>query len=331
MPQPQDIALYASVGVAAFVCGAFLQQETSINNLFDVIKRDPYVYHNRRKLYPVLSTFSTNHEARLWSRPVGLKDKICDRVKPLLKFLLPKPKEEMGSEEPPLANVLDLLKYGLPSAEHLVVHKDYIMSRGMETKSATWICEHFRAGSSPDEPEYLRYTDVFLLTGACEEIGRVFRRPIWQELERYVTLKTQECGSLYTYTGPIFTPKNHGTGKSWLEYRECGNASMPVPVPSHYFKVLIIEESQVPGGDVQPVNIEAYVIKNGPSDMSGCLCEHRVRIKDIEEQTGLRFNKEQQGPKVIKNKDNIEIEFTCEAMQMMSSSQLMTTDQCCFN
>jgi len=48
-------ALCALAGVTGFVCGAFVQQEASIRQLLQQIRRDPYVYHHRHKLYPMVS------------------------------------------------------------------------------------------------------------------------------------------------------------------------------------------------------------------------------------------------------------------------------------
>jgi len=48
-------ALYALAGLTGFVCGAFVQQEASIRQLFQQIRRDPYIYHHRHKLYPMVS------------------------------------------------------------------------------------------------------------------------------------------------------------------------------------------------------------------------------------------------------------------------------------
>ncbi|XP_022234129.2 nuclease-like [Drosophila obscura] len=313
MTEPQYIAMYALFGATGFVCGALLQQELSIKNLFDAVKRDPYVYLNRQKFYPVLSTFSTEHETRLWNRSVGLKDKICQfLVAPIFKYFVPKPLEEV--EEPPMPNMMDLLKYGLPSAENLLVHKDYIMSRGIETNSATWICEHFRSGSMPDESsQYLRYDDVFLLSTAAADVGRVFTRPIWQKLEQYVKWKVQQCGSVYAYTGPIYAPKNNASNKCWLEYRQCADTTVPVPVPSHYFKVLIVEESQGPMAPEPPTvepTLEAYIIRNGCTETFEKLCDYRVSIQDIVAQTGLRFSTDLQAPKVLSNNGKIEIDLS---------------------
>ncbi|XP_034133232.1 nuclease C1-like isoform X2 [Drosophila guanche] len=290
MTEPRNIAKYVFFGTTGFVFGAFMQQQISIKNLYEAINRDPYLYNIRQKLYPV---------ARLWSRPLGLKDKISQLLmSTLFKYFVPKPLEQPG------ANILDLLKYGLPSSANLLVHRDYIMSRGSATNSASWLCEHFCADSLPVEDQQLsRYEDVFVPRKAnSAAIGTVFKHPMWQELERYVSLLVQECGSVYAYTGPIFMPKTNGREQYWQEYIECGNNA--IPVPSHYFKVLIVEQS-----DEEP-SMEAFILRNEETESVGELCDYRVCIQDVETQAGLRFGKGLQSPKVALNMDNIEIDFT---------------------
>lgn len=53
-PPVHQYALYALAGVTGFFCGAFVQQEASIRELFRQIRRDPYVYHHRHRLYPMV-------------------------------------------------------------------------------------------------------------------------------------------------------------------------------------------------------------------------------------------------------------------------------------
>ncbi|XP_017156516.1 nuclease [Drosophila miranda] len=303
MSDPQQrFGVCALIGVSGVLCGAFVQHEVSIIHLFEAIKRDPYLYHYRQRLYPFLSTFSTDHEGRLLNRSVGLRDKLCQMLIPRLhKVLMPKPKND---GEPSVANMLDLIKYGLPSAENLVVHKDYIMSQEQDMKSARWIIEHFRAGDGNANGwpnDFLRYKDVFLLGDDSAEMGRVFKRQIWHALEQYVTLKTQECGSVYSYTGPIYMPMGNGC-TWWVEYRKLD--STVTPIPTHYFKVLIFE-SKV---QVQPT-IEAYIIKN-TGNGGGSFRDRRHRIKDIERYTGLSFSKDLQ-PKVLYDNGKIEIDLAC--------------------
>ncbi|KAH8255564.1 hypothetical protein KR038_006078 [Drosophila bunnanda] len=290
-PPVHQYALYALAGVTGFFCGAFAQQEVSIRELFRLIRRDPYIYHHRQRLYPILSTFRTDHESRLWNRSITVGDKIRELVvSPLIDlisgfFML-------RTDSASTMDLLDLIKYGLPSTENLLVHKDYIVSQDMCTNSPRWICEHFRGNyqkiktdPSGNSSLDLRYNDVFVLSGGSMKICKAFKRKIWNDLEQYVVTKAQEFGSVYTYTGPIYMPSRQENGKWSMKYEV--NDWTATPVPSHYFKVLIVE-SHFPG---LRTFIEGFIIENNRS-VDGKLSNHRVKVDEIERFTGLRFSKD---------------------------------------
>ncbi|KAH8334330.1 hypothetical protein KR059_009021 [Drosophila kikkawai] len=312
-PPVQQYALCALAGVTGFFCGAFVQQEVSIRELFRLIRRDPYVYHHRHRLYPIvsgwlkffvifpvylfilpfsqkLSTFRTDHESRLWNRSITFSDKFRELVvSPLFDFL--SAAFMVKTDSATTTDLLDLIKYGLPSTENLLVHKDYIVSQDMCTNSPKWICEHFRGDYQKIETDQsgystlnLRCNDVYVLSGSSVGICKAFKRKIWNELEHYVVTMAQEFGSVYTYTGPIYTPSSHENGKWFMKYEV--SDWIPVPVPSHYFKVLIVE-SHIPG--LRPF-VEGFIIENSRS-VGGKLSDYRVNVDEIERFTGLRFSK----------------------------------------
>ncbi|EDV57436.1 endonuclease G, mitochondrial [Drosophila erecta] len=299
-------ALCALAGVTGFVCGAFVQQEASIRQLFQQIRRDPYVYHYRHKLYPMLSTFRTDHETRLWNRTTSLADRFRELVvSPIFDFVTAA--LMLKSESATTTDLLDLIKYGLPSTENLYVHKDYVVSQDMCTNAPRWICEHFRGDYQKlmsDDGGYstlnLRYNDVYVLSCGSMSICKAFKRKIWNDLEKYVSSKAIEFGSVYAYTGPIYTPSCHEGGKWTMKYEVFD--WIPMPVPSHYFKVLIVE-SRIPGS--HPF-MEAYIIENSRM-VGGKLSDHRVKIGEIERFTGLRFNKVLQ-PVVQFEKDSFKVD-----------------------
>ncbi|EDX03430.1 endonuclease G, mitochondrial [Drosophila simulans] len=316
-------ALCALAGVTGFVCGAFVQQEASIRQLLQQIRRDPYVYHHRHKLYPMLSTFGTDHEARLWNRPTSLADKIRELVlSPILDFVSAVVTRKTDSAT--TADLLDLVKYGLPSTENLYVHKDYVVSQDLHTNSARWICEHFRGDYqriSSDEAGYstmnLRYNDVYVLSSGSMSICKAFKRRIWNDLENYVSSMAKEFGSVYAYTGPIYTPTCYEIGKWTMKYEVFD--WIPIPVPSHFFKVLIVE-SGVPGSE--PF-MEAFIIENSRR-VGGKLNDHRVKVGEIERYTGLRFNKIMQ-PVVHFGKDSITVDTRAWARRLEEISEPLVT------
>ncbi|XP_052852943.1 endonuclease G, mitochondrial [Drosophila gunungcola] len=282
--------LCALAGIIGFVCGAFVQQEASIWLLFQQIRRDPYVYHHRHKLYPMLCTFrKPDYETRLWNGSTSLAGKFRELiVLPIFDYV--SAALMLKTDSATSTDLLGLVKYGLPSIENLYVHKDYIVARDMSTNAPRWICEHIRGDYQKigsDEGGYstlnLRYNDVYVLSCGATKICKAFKGRIWNDLEKYVSTKAQEFGSVYTYTGPIYTPSCHENGKWSMKYEVFDWT--PMPVPSHYFKVLIVE-SRVP---VLYSFMEGYIIKNSRL-VGGKLSDHRAKIGDIERFTGLQFN-----------------------------------------
>ncbi|KAH8412218.1 hypothetical protein KR009_000502 [Drosophila setifemur] len=316
-------ALCALAGLTGFLCGAFVQQEASIRQMFREIRRDPYVYHHRHKLYPMLSTFKTDHETRLWNRSTTLGDKLREMiVSPIFDFV--SAFFMLKTDNANTTDLLDLIKYGLPSTENLFVHKDYIVSQDMCTNSPRWICEHFRGDYekiAPDENGYttlnLRYNDVYVLSSGSTKICKAFKRRIWNDLEQYVSAKAQEFGSVYTYTGPIYTPYCHDNGKWSMKYEVFD--WIPVPVPSHYFKVLIMDSLDSEGYP----SIEGYIIENSRI-VGGKLSDHRAKIDEIERYTGLRFNKDLH-PVVHMENDSYKVDVKAWAGRFEALSEPLTS------
>ncbi|KAL7738741.1 hypothetical protein ACLKA6_017933 [Drosophila palustris] len=286
----QQCLFYAVAGFMGFVCGAYCQQEVSIRQLFGMIRRDPYIFYHRQKLYPILSTFRTDHEARLWKRSSSLTDKIRNC---LVFSLVDSINALFFDKKPPTytPDLLDLIKYGLPSTENLYVHKDYIVSQDLLTNAPKWICEHLRGNyrklttDEDGDALHLRYNDVFVLSCGATRICKAFKREIWRKLEQHVTKMTEKFGSVYVYTGPMYLPSLI-PGENWtLEYQIVD--WIPLPMPSHYFKVLITEP-QLP--DTTPY-MEGYIIdnKNSTTPSSCELINYLCDIGEIERHTGLRF------------------------------------------
>ncbi|XP_030383834.1 endonuclease G, mitochondrial [Scaptodrosophila lebanonensis] len=277
-------------GVTGFVCGAYFQHECSIRNLFYLIQTDPNVYHHRHKLYPVLSTFKTDHESRLWNRQSRLKDKLREvLVAPLYDifsciFLM---KEERPPKPP---NMLELIKFGLPGTENVSAHKEYVMSQQLGTKATIWMCEHLHRNNvqklvrpTSGEDFLHRFTDIRVLSSNKANMGRVFTSNIWYELEMYIIHMAIKNHSVYAYTGPLYLP-NCSNQKDWsLDYEIID--WIPVPVPSHYFKVLVMDP---PAPDCSPY-MEGFIIPNRRSLAGSQLHEFLSDVEEIERYTGLNF------------------------------------------
>ncbi|XP_017075084.1 endonuclease G, mitochondrial isoform X2 [Drosophila eugracilis] len=221
-------------------------------------------------------------------------------------------------------DLLDLIKYGLPSTENLYVHKEYIVSQDIRTNAPRWICEHFVGNYqkiSSDEGGYstmnLRYNDVYVLSCGSMKICKAFKRRIWNDLEKYVSSKTKEYGSVYCYTGPIYTPSCHENGKWSMKYEVFD--WIPMPVPSHYFKVLIVE-SKIP--NLYPF-MECFIIENSRT-VGGKLSNHRAKIDEIERFTGLQFNKALR-PVVQFDKNSFKVDTKAWAGRFQEISEPLVT------
>ncbi|KRG03585.1 uncharacterized protein Dmoj_GI18046, isoform C [Drosophila mojavensis] len=74
-PGAQSCAFYALAGLTGFVFGAYFQQESAIRQLFWMIKTDPYVFHHRRKLYPLVGVHISNGSRGQIVEPFQMSDK----------------------------------------------------------------------------------------------------------------------------------------------------------------------------------------------------------------------------------------------------------------
>ncbi|KAH8419325.1 hypothetical protein KR222_005365 [Zaprionus bogoriensis] len=286
----QQCVFYAMAGLMGFVCGAYCQQEISLHQLFCIIRKDPYVFHYRHKIYPILSTFKSNHEARLWKHSMSPLDRIRNgflfSISDVFSSLFLYKKAPSNAPD-----LLEMVKFGLPSSENLYVHKDYIVSQDLSANAPKWMCEHLKGNykrltsDNQEDALHLRYNDVFVLTNGGTRISKVFKLEIWRQLEQHVSQVTEQFGSVYVYTGPMYLPTCQ-VDKNWTIDYEIVDWK-PFPKPSYYFKVLIIDP-QTPGS--APF-MEGYMIENkmNTSGRSCDLTDYLCDIAEIERGTGLRF------------------------------------------
>ncbi|XP_017836101.1 endonuclease G, mitochondrial [Drosophila busckii] len=114
-------------------------------------------------------------------------------------------------------------------------------------------------------------------------LSRGFNLRIWEQLQRYVQEVAHDYGSVYVYTGSIYLPREVKCSSWYLEFQP--EDTSLVAVPTHFFKVLIIEPSR---RDNAPY-AESYVLPNlnikDNLDLRMLLCD----LRDIENATGLKF------------------------------------------
>ncbi|XP_010855266.1 PREDICTED: endonuclease G, mitochondrial [Bison bison bison] len=103
----------------------------------------------------------------------------------------------------------------------------------------------------------------------------------WNNLEKYSRSLTRTYQNVYVCTGPLFLPRTEADGKSYVKYQVIGKNH--VAVPTHFFKVLILEAA---GGQIE---LRSYVMPNAPVDEAIPLEHFLVPIESIERASGLLF------------------------------------------
>uniref|UniRef100_F7FG25 TBC1 domain family member 13 n=2 Tax=Macaca TaxID=9539 RepID=F7FG25_MACMU len=103
----------------------------------------------------------------------------------------------------------------------------------------------------------------------------------WNNLEKYSRSLTRSYQNVYVCTGPLFLPRTEADGKSYVKYQVIGKNH--VAVPTHFFKVLILEAA---GGQIE---LRSYVMPNAPVDEAIPLERFLVPIESIERASGLLF------------------------------------------
>ncbi|XP_045144449.1 endonuclease G, mitochondrial [Echinops telfairi] len=103
----------------------------------------------------------------------------------------------------------------------------------------------------------------------------------WNNLEKYSRSLTRTYQNVYVCTGPLFLPRMEADGKSYVKYQVIGKNH--VAVPTHFFKVLILEAA---GGQIE---LRSYVMPNAPVDETTPLERFLVPIESIERASGLLF------------------------------------------
>lgn len=98
--------------------------------------------------------------------------------------------------------------------------------------------------------------------------------------------------NVYVCTGPLFLPRMEADGKMYVKYQVIGKNN--VAVPTHFFKVLILEKES---GEIE---LRSYVMPNSPVDDKIPLERFLVPIESIERASGLLFV-----PNILKRTSNL--------------------------
>uniref|UniRef100_A0A2P2IDK2 Endonuclease n=1 Tax=Hirondellea gigas TaxID=1518452 RepID=A0A2P2IDK2_9CRUS len=155
---------------------------------------------------------------------------------------------------------------------------DYFRSTNQDYKRSGYDRGHMAAAGNHRLNQ--RHCDqTFLLSNMAPQVGRGFNRDKWNELEHHCRQLTRKSRNVYVCTGPLFLPRSEDDGNLYVKYRVLG--SNHVAVPTHFFKVLLIESES------RDMHLESYLLPNAAIESSTPLSTFLVPVEVIERASGL--------------------------------------------
>ncbi|KAM8933871.1 endonuclease G, mitochondrial [Pelodytes ibericus] len=133
--------------------------------------------------------------------------------------------------------------------------------------------------------------DTFLLSNVYPQNPHL-NQTAWNNLEKYCRKLTKSNRNVYVCTGPLFLPRMEPDGKMYVKYQVIGKNN--VAVPTHFFKVVVLEKFS---GEIE---LRPYVMPNAPVDENIPLDRFLVPIESIERAAGLLFV-----PNLMKSTNNL--------------------------
>ncbi|NXX51499.1 NUCG Endonuclease, partial [Tricholaema leucomelas] len=260
-------------------------------------------------------------------RPEGEAEGLLSRLPVVPAVAAAGPPALSGSGRP------ELTKYGLPGLAQLRSRESYVLCYDPRNRSALWVIEQLNrntlSGASDrtacdfreDDSvhEYHRATnadyrgsgfdrghlaaagnhkwsqqamsDTFYLSNIAPQNPHL-NQNAWNNLEKYSRSLTKHNKNVYVCTGPLYLPRMEADGKMYVKYQVIGKNN--VAVPTHFFKVLILEKES---GDIE---LRSYVMPNCPVDEKIPLEHFLVPIESIERASGLLFV-----PNILKRTSNL--------------------------
>ncbi|RWS20888.1 Endonuclease G-like protein [Leptotrombidium deliense] len=132
------------------------------------------------------------------------------------------------------------------------------------------------AGNNRSSKELVAQT--FVLSNISPQVGKGFNRDAWNRLEQYVRYRGRKSVNTWVCTGPLFLPFPEN-GKKYVRYEVIGKNH--VAVPTHFFKVLLVES------EPNVYELECYVMQNKPLDDNVPLQAYQVPLDSIERAAGF--------------------------------------------
>lgn len=210
---------------------------------------------------------------------------------------------------------------GQPVSSFLIHRPGYSLGYDARNRNPAWVYEYLTAESikgneerslefKEDEniPQYLRATladykgngfdrghqapaadhrsspeamaDTFYMTNMCPQCPEL-NRGYWRKLEKHVRDLTKDHQNVYVITGPLYLPYNEADGKRYVKYQVIGQND--VAVPTHFFKVIALEDWQ------GRKETQAYVLPNQKIPPNTPLDNFRTTVQNVEKAAGIIF------------------------------------------
>lgn len=157
-------------------------------------------------------------------------------------------------------------------AYHRATNKDYVGS-GYDRGHMAAAANHRQSANAMKQ--------TFTLSNIAPQVGQGFNRDAWNNLEKYVRALARKNKNVYVCTGPLFLPQYEPNGKLYVKYEVIGQNH--VAVPTHFFKVLVIENNS---GQLE---LQSYIMPNQALPPEVKLHHYLAPLDMIERAAGLNF------------------------------------------
>ncbi|XP_030384798.1 endonuclease G, mitochondrial isoform X2 [Scaptodrosophila lebanonensis] len=294
----QALIVVLGTAVTCFLAGAYFQHDHATRQLQKLVQHDPYAYYVSSKIFK-FQFFKIPQDKALSAQRVRLEDIMkygypgLDDIHLYSDFVLSYDRrnrvahwvcEHLRADALGSAAITDRGRGRVRSRSRISYRPDLSVPSNFRAALADYRNSGFDRGHLAAAGNHRTHCDeTFYLTNIAPQIGRGFNRAAWNKLEIYVRNLTLRYGSVYVFTGPIYKPKARSNGNWSIEYEMIG--SNMVAVPTHFFKVLIVE-SKLPQG--KPY-MEAYVLPNARIPDNINLRDYLCDIREIEHYAGLQF------------------------------------------
>ncbi|CAD5234369.1 unnamed protein product [Bursaphelenchus xylophilus] len=133
---------------------------------------------------------------------------------------------------------------------------------------------------------------TFFLTNMSPQVGKGFNRDKWNDVEKHVRRQARKNPNVYIVTGPLYLPKQEADGNLYVKYKVIGKNH--VAVPTHFFKVALIETSP------EKYELECYLLPNEAIPNEKPISDFFVPLDAIERAAGILIFERLPKNKIIK-------------------------------